>query len=191
MKKLLIVTLTAVSILTLSGCKKKDVKNEIQRIKSCPNCVYSYYKDMKKIGDDGSILTDYETDYTKVTYNDGTQRKVFLGYDFDGYGNIEKSYVCGILNKKTFCIQGTKRENANEEIYIANKKILSDIYKTKCEETQDETTNFFTCTDNITTYITNQGFVEIADSDKNICYIADNDIKCQLASERKYTPSTN
>lgn len=183
MKKLLIVTLTAVSILTLSGCKKKDVKNEIQRIESCPNCFFA--KDEIDLEEDIDGLEKLERSYTQY------KKDIFLGYDFDGYGNIEKSYVCGILNKKAFCIQGTKKENANEEIYIANKKILSDIYKNKCEETQDETTKFFTCTDNITTYITNQGFVEIADSDKNICYIADNDIKCQLASERKYTSSAN
>lgn len=107
MKKILILSLIALTTIVLTGCTNKD-NSESTSVEGCEDCVYSFYTDRKSYGENGSTLTKYTKDYTTLKDNAGKKRQVFLGHILDENGKIKKAYVCGINNNKVICIDGTR-----------------------------------------------------------------------------------
>lgn len=119
MKKGLVLSLTLVLAMMLTGCGNKEEAGST-KIKSCPNCVFAFDTDYKKIGEDGDTVTNYTKNYTELKDYFGEQRNVFLGYVLDKNKKINKAYICVIRNEGPICVESA----ASEEIHKKNKDLL-------------------------------------------------------------------
>ena len=118
-------------VILLVGCSKKEVIGSNQ-IKSCPNCVFNYYDEGKKYGNNGSILKDYKDDYKTL------DKKIFLGHILDDNKKIVRGFACGIEKNKVFCLEGTNDGSK----YLDNIKVLKEVYgEDKCEQYEE----YFIC----------------------------------------------
>ena len=149
MKKFIFITLI-MSALLLTGCDNKKT------VEGCSDCVFSYYtyEEEKDIGD---VLTNYTNDYKTLKDENGNQRQYFLGHTIDKDKKITKSYACGILNDKAFCIQGIDGLK-NKDIYPNNQGIIKKVYgEDKCNSVSYQTL----CKRNINSSTYTNGNVEV------------------------------
>ena len=124
----------------------------------CKNCVFGRFNEKQKIG---SKLESYEKDYKKINNN------AFLGYVLGSGKKIEKSYICGINNKKAFCIEG----NIDKTKYASNKKVLNEVYgKDQCKEEPFENSKMYTCYGRIVAYVFEEGANYLGPSLDDLCY---------------------
>ena len=162
-KKVVILCLVVISVFVVTGCgchKKTKAKN-------CENCVYAYYTDTKEYG---NKLKDYTDDYTSLKHS-----KFFLGHELDEYDNITKGYVCGVENKKLFCLEGS---TGDEKIYKSNKELLYKIYgKDKCKEADLNGTKALTCSGDLNISIYDNSIV-VGTHKNDQCYMMDDRMYC-------------
>ena len=173
MKKFMIVTLMIILTLSITGCGKKNSSSKTTEIENCPDCVFATYKNYKKYGKDGDILTDYTTDYTTLKKSNGRQQDYFLGHILDENGKILRAFSCGIINDVPFCIEGTTDGIKAE----SNVKILKQVYgENDCTRTNSRVK----CTSStITSIVEEKGYVDIGTYDnKGYCYVASGYMNC-------------
>ena len=162
-KKIFITCLVVISLFVVTGCGC----HHKTKAKNCEDCVYAYYTESKEYG---NKLKDYTDDYTSLKHS-----KFFLGHELDEYDNIKKGYVCGVENKKLFCLEG---QPDNEKVYKSNKELLIKVYgKDKCSEKDINGINAMTCSGelNISMY---DNTIVIGTSKSDQCYMMDNRMYC-------------
>ena len=159
MRKLFIVVLTLV---VLTGCNntKKDNKESISNVDTCPNCVFGYSENTNEIG---LTLSNYTRNYKTLKYDDGTQRKEFLGYVIDSENKILKGYVCGIVNDKVLCLESDSSK------YEYNKELLNNNFSLSVckDDTSDNYGPYYECdSDDIYMAISPKGYVYITSEEE-------------------------
>lgn len=139
MKKYLILALCAIiSVGLITGCesKKEDKNNNKTETKeddnkisndviNCQDCVYAYYNDEKKYGENGDILSNYTKDFKTLKDENGNQRKIFLGHIIDDDNKIIKGFVCRAEFGKVFCLEGS----TNGSTYESNVNVINELFE--------------------------------------------------------------
>ena len=115
-------------------------------IESCPGCKYIYttneyyYSANNSNSSPLSTLTTFANNNETLTDDYRTLNKnYFLGFKFDGSGNVTNAYACGIKgedpnNGKAFCIEGALSDTyggnstTRTAIYNANYSLLNTLY---------------------------------------------------------------
>ena len=142
-------------IVILSLCVRGIVlfsRNSIKLI-NCKECVFAFYEKHRYFGD---TLENYTKDIKSLKDEKGDQRNRFMGHILSKDGKIKRAFVCGIENRKVFCLEGT----LDGKKYKSNKHVLNKVFKKKnC--TEDELK--YICTGNIKGSIRKDGYVSIID----------------------------
>ena len=157
MKKVLLFIILSLSIFMLAGCgseeestkekkaekentstevkktKKDKAPKEIEKIDSCPDCVFFYNEDVHKTpyfaGEERQKITDYTDDYTSFKTSEGDKAKTFLGGVLDSEGKLKRAYVCSYKDGY-YCLEASTDGSTHK----ANIEVLNEVFgKENCD----------------------------------------------------------
>ncbi len=153
-------------------------------IPSCPGCKFvftgnTYYYSASNIESEPLSTMSTFTTNGDTLVDDYTTLNVdhFLGFTFDGSGNITKAYACGINannNDAAFCLEGVLEEQyggssaAIASVFAANVGVLNTAFPGCDASTSDSSVE---CSDSVYGHANSDGGVNVFDLSDYTCYV--------------------